>query len=96
VYSDAKGRSLFAVRVEGDSMEPMFLEGDLAIINPHIEASPGNYVLAKTKEGDATLKRFMFRAGIAVLEPLNPSYEHIALSPNIRIVGKVVEKKRVF
>jgi len=42
------------------------------------------------------LKRFMFRAGIAVLEPLNPSYEHIALSPNIRIVGKVVEKKRVF
>lgn len=37
----------FALRIEGDSMEPDFKEGDIIIVDPELEPIPGEFVVAK-------------------------------------------------
>jgi len=99
VYSDIRGRNLFALRVENDSMEPLFHAGDYLIVNPNLKPTTGDYVIAKLpSEGKATFKKLVEREGIIILRPLNPSYEDIVLTPEdeFEIIGKVVERKTIF
>lgn len=94
--SDVKGQNIFAVRVKGDSMEPEFTEGDIIILDPHIKPNPGDYVIVKNDEGEATLKQLKQYGRTRVLHPLNPKYPDIELSEKhqYEIAGKVVEKKK--
>jgi len=39
--SNVKGSNLFAIRVIGDSMEPLLFEGDILVIDPHKEFTHG-------------------------------------------------------
>ncbi len=104
VYSDRKGRNLFAVRVTNDSMEPGFREGDMLVINPNLEARSGDYVIAKIKdENEATFKKLMIHQReqgheLIILRPLNPQYQDIVISDpsTVEIIGKVVERKTLF
>ena len=105
VYSDQKGRNLFAVKVVNDSMEPEFREGDVLIVNPNLEAKSGDYVIAKLlADNEATFKKLIIHAGpgpgkrLLILRPLNPRYEDMVIPDpgNLNIVGKVVEKKRLY
>jgi SOS-response transcriptional repressor LexA len=96
IASDIKGENIFALRVKGDSMEPEFTEGDIIVVNPHVQANSGDYVVVKNDEGGATLKQFKQYRKIEVLHPLNPKYPDIELSEKQQyvIVGRVVEKKK--
>jgi SOS-response transcriptional repressor LexA len=99
VYSDTKGRNLFAVRVVNDSMEPEFREGDLLIVNPNLEAQNGDFVIAKIPdENEATFKKLVRHGKILILRPLNPRYPDIVVDKPSRlaIVGKVVERKTLY
>lgn len=99
VYSDIKGRNLFALRVENDSMETLFHEGDILVVNPNIKPESGDYVIARlSDEGEATFKKLVEKEGIVILRPLNPAYEDIILGPDthFEIIGKVVERKTIF
>lgn len=99
IYSDHKGRNLFAVRVKNDSMEPEFKEGDLLIVNPNLEPRSGDYVIAKlVNENEATFKRLVLHDDLIILRPLNPRYQDIVLSDpgRVALVGKVVERKTLF
>lgn len=94
--SDAKGQYVFALRVRGDSMEPEFREGDIIIVNPHVEAKPGDYVIVKNDAFEVTFKQLKKYGDTPVLHPLDPKYKDIELSEKHQyaIVGKVVEKKK--
>ncbi len=46
----------FALRIEGDSMEPDFKEGDIIIVDPELEPVPGEFVVAKNGDNEATFK----------------------------------------
>ncbi len=99
VYSDIKGRNLFALRVENDSMEPVFHPGDIIIINPNIEPNNGDYVIVRLKDpGEVTFKKLLLKDELVILRPLNPRYEDIILSrkEKFEIIGKVVERKTIF
>lgn len=99
VYSDIKGRNLFALRVENDSMEPLFHPGDYLIVNPNLKPVTGDYVIVRLpSEGKATFKKLIERENLVILRPLNPAYEDIVLSPHdeFEIIGKVVERKTIF
>ncbi len=96
VYTDRKGENLFAVRVVNDSMEPVFHEGDVLVVNPNLEAGSGDYVIAKLMEdNEATFKKLVRHEGLVILRPLNPSYADIVVTDLARValVGKVVERK---
>lgn len=96
IASDVKGQNVFAVRVKGDSMEPEFTEGDIIILDPHVKPNPGDYVVIRNDEGEATLKQLRQYGKTRVLHPLNSKYPDIELSEKHEyvIVGKVVEKKK--
>jgi SOS-response transcriptional repressor LexA len=99
VYSDIKGRNLFALRVENNSMEPLFHERDILIVNPNIKPRTGDYVVVKlAEEGEATFKKLIEKDRIIILRPLNPDYEDIILTPedDFEVIGKVVERKTIF
>lgn len=93
--------SAFALRIKGESMLPEFREGDTVIIDPSVEPLPGDYVVAKNGENEATFKRYRPRGtndqGVKVFElvPLNEDYESIRSdATQVRIVGTMVEHRR--
>lgn len=91
----------FALEIKGDSMLPEFKPGDRVIVDPVIAPQPGDYVVAKNGEEEATFKKYrprgMNERGDVVFElvPLNEDYPSIRsdLTP-IRIVGTMVEHRK--
>lgn len=91
----------FALEIKGDSMLPEFNPGDRVIIDPAIRPQPGDYVVAKNGEDEATFKKYRLRGaneqGVEVFElvPLNPDYPSIRSDQvPIRIVGTMVEVRK--
>ncbi|MCZ4058067.1 S24 family peptidase [Pantoea sp. LMR881] len=52
-------------------MEPDFKEGDVIIVDPEIEPVPGEFVVAKNGEHEATFKKyrptFVTQRGLSIL-----------------------------
>jgi|GEM_PF-133242 len=99
VYTDAGGGRAFSLRVEGDSMEPEFFEGETIIVDPERRPKSGDFVIAKFEsENKATFKQLKYLQNRPVLHPLNPKYPDIEVGDGegARIVGVVVEKKTFF
>lgn len=94
-------QNAFALRIKGDSMLPEFRESDTVIIDPAIQPMPGDYVVAKNGENEATFKKYRPRGvneqGQQVFElvPLNEDYPSMRsdFTP-IRIIGTMVEHRR--
>lgn len=91
----------FALEIKGDSMLPEFNPGDRVIIDPAIRPQPGDYVVAKNGEEEATFKKYRLRSineqGAEVFElvPLNPDYPSIRSDEvPIKIVGTMVEVRK--
>ena len=77
----------FAVKVRGDSMEPMVSEGDIAVFRSAQTAGNGQFVAAVI-DGQMLLKRFIDQPGRrACLESLNPAYAPIPWTEEARIQG---------
>lgn len=78
----------FALRVHGDSMEPIFNEGMVVIVEPDMQALHGHFVVAKNGDNEATLKQLIQDGSDWYLKPLNPRYPVKALG-DAHIVGVV-------
>lgn len=81
-------RHTFAVRVEGDSMEPDFPTGCILIVEPDMTPEPGDYVIAKLGE-EATFKQLVKDMGVLYLKPLNPRYPVRELPADAHVCGVV-------
>lgn len=82
-------RYTFALRVTGDSMEPLFPAGTIIVVEPEMEPAPGDYIIAKNGDA-ATFKQLVSDAGEWYLKPLNDRYP-IKLLGEARIIGVVRE-----
>lgn len=99
-------RTAFALRIKGLSMysptnEESFNEGDIVVIDPEVEPLPGDFVVAKNGEHEATFKKYRPRGvterGAVVFElvPLNPDYPSLRSDISaIQIIGTMVEHRR--
>jgi SOS-response transcriptional repressor LexA len=90
----AVGPHAFALRVEGDSMAPRYLPGDIIVVDPEIMCdndSPCVVVL----NGEATFKFFRETNDAIVLAPMNNKHPDITIRKDsqvdFRVVGKVVD-----
>lgn len=95
VYIEGGKKSMFALHITGDCMMPEFLEGDVIVVDPTLEAQNGDYVIIKDSESQqATFKQLKKYGKKVVLHPLNPRYADIELDHNPRweIIGKVIYK----
>jgi repressor LexA len=86
------GQTLFALRVQGDSMTGVgILDGDIAICEPRQYAEDGEIVVALIREEEATVKRFFRHADHIALHPENPAYGVMRYGfSEVLIQGKVV------
>ena len=91
-----RGQSLFALRVNGDSMKAAgILDGDLAICEPRQYARNGEIVVALINAEEATVKRFFLHADHIELRPENAAYPAMRYGfDEVLIQGKVVGIQR--
>lgn len=91
------GQNAYALRVDGDSMEPEFTAGDIIIIDPDSEARAGSFVVAWHDDG-TTLKQLIFDGSKPLLKPLNKIYpiKPLLMDEGERILGVVVEKLKQY
>jgi phage repressor protein C with HTH and peptisase S24 domain len=72
--ADAK-REIFAIEVQGDSMLPLYRNGDTLIVEPGADVRKGDRVVAKTREGEVLAKLLARRTIKQVeLQSLNPEH----------------------
>ncbi|MEK6285292.1 MAG: transcriptional repressor LexA [Acidobacteriota bacterium] len=94
VPRDFMGRErLFALRVRGDSMiGEQIREGDCIIVESRQTANNGEMVVALVDGSDATVKTFFKERNQIRLEPANPRYKPIIVSPPDRVTIQGVVK----
>lgn len=90
----------FALRIEGDSMEPDFKAGDIIVVDPEVEPTPGEFVVASNGDHEATFKKYrpigIGMNGIDSFEliPLNSDYPTLKSTEiPLKIVGTMVEHR---
>lgn len=92
-------RHTFALRVQGDSMVgdslDSFPEGSLLIVEPEMEALPGDYVIALNGYNQTTFKQLIKDGGELYLKPLNVRYPIRPLG-DAEIIGVVREFTKKF
>lgn len=90
----ARKDTLFALRVNGDSMiDDMISDGDIVILQQQETARDGDVVAAWVEGEGTTLKRFYLEPdmGVVRLQPRNPHMEPILVDPeDVTIQGKLV------
>jgi SOS-response transcriptional repressor LexA len=89
------GRHTFALRVAGDSMEPEFKAGAILIVEPELEAQPGDFVIVKNGDEETTFKQLIKDGADWYLKPLNERYPIKALGKST-VVGVVRAVERRF
>lgn len=80
-----------ALRVNGNSMEPMFHDGDVVFVKKTPEVHHGSIIIIIVNDS-AYIKKLYRRDDEVRLISLNPQYEDIILNPddNIEIIGNVI------
>lgn len=68
--------SIYALEVQGDSMEPLYREGDRIVVSPTEQVRRGDRVVVKTQDGEVMAK-ILFRQTAKQIElhSLNPAYQ---------------------
>lgn len=88
----------FYLKVSGDSMNMLFPDGSLVLVDPEEKVSSGDIAVIFVNGDDATVKRIYFAGDTVVLHPesSNPVHKDRPIdstdpdSPDVRILGKVV------
>ena len=92
-----KPEEYFYLIVKGDSMEPRIKDGDLALVHRQNTLNDGDLGVIVYGDNEGTLKRFVRRDNMIILQPFNPEYESLVLTGeelnDVYIAGKVVETK---
>lgn len=80
-----------ALRVNGNSMEPMFHDGDVVFVKKTPEVHHGSIIIIIVND-NAYIKKLYRRDDEVRLISLNPQYEDIILNPDdtIEIIGNVI------
>ena len=104
-YGDASPTA-FALRVKGDSMTPLFDNGDIVIVDDQRSPAVGDYVVARSELDaieEATIKRYYVTGfdehgrEMFELRPLNPHYPVMdSQQLKLKVIGVVVELVKRF
>jgi phage repressor protein C with HTH and peptisase S24 domain len=66
---------IYALEVQGDSMEPLYREGDRIVVSPTEQVRRGDRVVVKTRDGEVMAKVLARQTGKQIeLHSLNPAY----------------------
>ncbi len=99
--SDITGGEQYAfLRVIGDSMYPLFMEGDLVLVRCQTSVDSGSYAVVTIDEEDGVVKKIVYGSDFIELHSINPMYPIRRFEGEdvlrIRVFGLVKEVKRKF
>jgi SOS-response transcriptional repressor LexA len=95
--TDVSGNRTFALKIQDDSMEPLFRKGEMIFVNPDVEWKSGDHVVVTRRDDSrvATMLRQVRAIGDRrMLHPLNWEYEDIPLTESDVVWGKVVRVRK--
>ena len=73
----------YALEISGDSMEPVYRDGDIVIVSPAAPLRRGDRVVARTHTGEVMAKELARRSARRIeLKSLNPNYPNYAFDLN--------------
>ena len=73
----------YALEISGDSMEPVYRDGDMVIISPSAPIRRGDRVVVRTTKGEVMAKQLTRRSARRVeLKSLNPAHEDYSFELN--------------
>lgn len=96
------GEDYFALKIKGDSMSPVLMENDIAIIKKQENFESGNIVVAIVNHNEATIRKVRKNDTSILLQSFNPNYEPIVFTYDemktipVTIIGVVKQLKREF
>lgn len=94
------GENYFALKIEGDSMYPEYMSGDVIIIKQQPDCNSGDDCIVMVNGDDATFKRVIKQDKNLILKPLNNNYEPYVFSEYdimtkpVKIIGIAIEVRR--
>ncbi|MCO6187182.1 helix-turn-helix transcriptional regulator [Rhizobium sp. L1K21] len=75
--SPEKKPGVYALEVQGDSMMPLYRDGDVLIVEPGAQVRRGDRVVVKTREGEVMAKVLMRQSPKTIeLLSINPEHEN--------------------
>lgn len=96
----SKAEKYAFLRVIGDSMYPVFMEGDLVLVQVQESIDSGTYAVVTVDNEDGVIKRVVYGEDFIELQSVNPMYPPRRFENEdimrIRVFGAVKEVKRKF
>lgn len=80
-YNKYNDDNLYALQISGDSMEPLYREGDILIISPKSTPRTGDRVIVKTTNGEVMAKELVKQNNSRIeIKSLNPLHDDREIS----------------
>lgn len=74
-FPEVGDSNAYALEVSGDSMEPLYRDGDIVIVSPAASVRRGDRVVVKTLEGEVMVKQLVRQTAKRIeLASLNPAH----------------------
>jgi len=94
-YPRCIDRNAYALRVEGDSMEPGYIQGDVIIVSPHTYFQNNMPAVLLLQNGLHTFKLIRVESDSYVATPINRHYEKVICPQSeVRAVHPVIDRIR--
>jgi phage repressor protein C with HTH and peptisase S24 domain len=82
-FPDLSNEKVFALEVQGDSMEPLYRDGDVLIVSPTASMRKGDRVVVRTTAGEVTAKELKRKTAKSIeLRALNAEHPDRAIPAN--------------
>jgi phage repressor protein C with HTH and peptisase S24 domain len=76
-FPEVGDQNAYALEISGDSMEPLFREGDIVIVSPAAGVRRGDRVVVKTVDGEVMVKQLLRKTSRFLdLQSINPRHEN--------------------
>ncbi len=80
-FPDIGDPHAYSLEISGNSMEPIYRDGDIIIVAPQVSIRRGDRVVVKTREGEVMAKQLLRRTAHKYeLQSLNPEHEDRSLA----------------
>lgn len=91
-FPSAPGDGCYALEVSGDSMQPLYRDGDIMVVSPTVQMRRGDRVVVRTRDGEVLVK-VLYRqtSKLVELHALNPAHPPRILEvTDIEGMGRIV------
>jgi phage repressor protein C with HTH and peptisase S24 domain len=79
-FPDMPDPNAYALEISGESMMPLYRDGDIIIVSPHASVRRGDRVVLKTLDGEVLAKELKRRTeNVVELKSLNPDHADRAI-----------------